>query len=391
MSLGAVALAGPAVSPTAVVGAVVDAAATIASELVNASTFTVPQQDLKGSINQGGGGGGSGSGCKKPSPCGGGKKKSKCCGGGGGGCGGKKSKPKPEPSFNVVFKDFYAKKLKTAKVGKDGSGVAEAPWQNAEDAPKVMIDGTLYVWTTQWATSDDDTSAINCVKKDLEVTAVYRDVCGSPDEYTQYPMDSNQYDKIDQFSQDCTNEYNDTIKTCVNTMNDTEEIIGGYPTACKATYEYQLNQNSDLKSRSVEKHYPGIMNILPKYARPDDDMTKGECMNWDQFNDTKKCILNLQSCLIFQTRMMFNMDMEDIYSKLQLYVEDLMATCRNGEPIDSKLVEYKETIFTLLEDCQLENTQRWNEFFEDFKKYCNDIDDCFPSRPLQKEHALEKI
>lgn len=374
-------LVGPALAPTALT--MLDTAIKHIS--------VQPQTNCKGSVNCGGGGGGGPSCCKKKAPCGGCKKKSKSCGGGGGGCSKSKKQCEKKIKFKVVFKSFRGQSVvKTVQVEKDSDATGEAPWMSQEDAPTETLNDTQYVWTTEWATSSGDKTAIREVKKDLELTAVYRDIItgseygGTANTQIINSMDEDSQQVIQNFYDDCSNSYNSCVNNCAQCINDIEETICGSPTATMENYMDDVGRGFNTEFTITTGKYEGIMNILPAYAHPE-NLELSECTDFGKFNDTKKCILNLQSTFVFQTRMMLNNELDTVIKKIDSGVEELENLVRDdGEDPTQKAEELKEDILLMLDDCNIDNNNRWEEYKENFNKYIDDINSCFPSKPLSK-------
>jgi hypothetical protein len=277
------ALCGPATSPV-----VVSAMNQIINQLTDNLTNKNPVQNKKGSVNQGGGGGGGGSGCGKsasPEQC---EEKAGGCGGGGGGCGGGKKANPDEIPFIVAFIDYQANPIMTDVNGMPiGIGPIQEvkknetctrPWLDNNEAmrhPQGFIPGLKF---TKW--SEDD-AALNAVQKDLVVIPIYdimtqQDLLNVQQQYLDMGLD------IQDFISESIQQYNDTLDQCISDINTSTEVICG-PT-----------------SRSRSTIYKGIMKAIAENISSIDEESKSKCY------DISKCILNVQSCYIFQMRMLFN-------------------------------------------------------------------------------------
>ena len=392
MSLSALSLCGPAIAPVAQIAQDIVSMAQVAAEVVNASTFTVPQQNLKGSVNQGGGGSG-GSGCGKPSPCGGCKKKTKSCGGGGGGCGGGSSKQCGGKKHTVTFKDFHNKKVKTATVPDGTSSLTNyGPWLSQDDAPTEYIGTQRYVWTTVW--QDSSGEQVTNVNKDMEVTARYRTAVDSIREDAYQSVNQT----ISDFQDKCRKGINDTIYQSVQLMSNAEETLSGFTgsstgmeTSCMENYRSNggtIPENTTARSkRSISftpQKYIGIFNTLDLYAKQSDP-DNGYCTDWKKFNNLKRRFLNMLSCVVFQVRMMINLDINEIRDLLQVCIDKLADAIIENEDVKSKQDEFEQDIFLRLEDIQLEIKNIWEYYRENFNKWLDDIKTCFSiTLPIEK-------
>ena len=385
MSLSALSLCGPAIAPVAQIAQDIVSMAQVAAEVVNASTFTVPQQNLKGSVNQGGGGSG-GSGCGKPSPCGGCKSKTKSCGGGGGGCGGKSSSSCSGKKHTVIFKDFHNKKVKTATVPDGTSSLTNyGPWLSQEDAPTEYIGSQRYVWTTVW--QDSSGQQVTSVKSNMEVTARYRTAVDSLNEDTYSSVNQT----ISDFQSKCRNEINNTVYQSVQLMSDCEEALSGFTgsssgqeTSCMENYRNNggtipSNTTSRSTKRSISfapQKYPGIFNVLEPLAKTSDP-ENGYCTDWKKFNNLKRRFLNMQSCIVFQVRMLINLDINEVRDLLQESIDKLSNAIIENEDVQAKQEELEQDIFLRLEDIQLDIKNMWEYYKENFNKWLADVRTCF--------------
>lgn len=361
----AAALCGPAVSPV-----VVSALNQIVSQITQNLTNVNPVQNQKGSVNLGGGGGGGGSGCGKsaaPEQC---EEKAKGCGGGGGGCGGgKKANPEDIPLI-VAFIDYQANPIMTDCSGMPlGEGPIQMvkkndpcarPWLENADAmthPQGFIPGLKF---TKW--SEPDTSLMQ-VQKDLVVIPIY-DIM-TPDDLLNI---QNEYldtaKEIESLAADSLNEYNNQIDQCITDINTSTDII------CGTTVKKDNSRSLNI--------YKGIMKCISENISVLDDVNKSKCY------DISKCILNVQSCYIFQMRMMFN----DECNILKQYIYDMKPTLwtdmLSNKDIKTKILECRDEF-----DIQMYNIQQMSkECFEEFKKninlYIDDLNNCFPTPIVEK-------
>ena len=353
MGLIADGLVGPAESPI-----VVSALNQITSQTSVEHKNVTPEKNQKGSVNCGGGGGGGGSGCGKPAACGGCAKKTKSCGGGGGGCGGSKKENPEKQKFKVIFKDFHGKMIgKIQEIEKDSP--AEKPWNSAEEAdahPQGKVEGYMF---KEWSASDTDLATVT---KDIEAKAVYTK---DTRDFMTDSSYSDEIEEIEEFESECVEEYNEAIDECLDTIDQTSVYING-----------EHVTNNTRGRRSVE--HPGIMTILLEHK--DEVLESAK----EKFEDVKKCIMNIQSTYIFQTRMMFNIECEECRSSIQENVDKLWEIMVTDEPIDGTLKEMKETFDIQIYDIKEDNSEAFQQFKNDLNKYIKDLNSCFPSPVLQQ-------
>jgi len=360
MGVIADALVGPAVSPS-----IISAMNKITSQESVEHKNVTPEKNIKGSVNCGGGGGGGGSGCGKPAACGGCAKKTKSCGGGGGGCGGSKKENPEKGEFKVVFKDFNGKVISTdfqgnnigsvQKVEKDSS--AAKPWNSPDEADQHKqgkIDGYMF---KEWSVSDTDLSTVT---KDLEAKAVYEK------DTRDFMTDSSyeeQIEEINEFRDNCVSEYNNCIDGCLDTIDQTSTCINGESVTGRSARAINMNAVMIV----LEQHKDEVIEDL----RP-------------KFEDTKKCIMNIQSTYIFQTRMLFNYECEECRSSIDKNVDELWDILVTDEPIEQRLNEMKEEFDTQIYDITEDNAEAFKQFKDDLNKYIKDLNSCFPSPVLQQ-------
>lgn len=364
-------LAGPATIP----------AEFVMAECVIASTHMIPSQHMKGSLNCGGGGGGSGSGCGKKAPCSEAEEESKSCGGGGGGCGGSKKKECCPSDFKVVFKDINGKSISTGNVQTDTQkvpkqGSATAPWTQQSDLDsnpslaKYNLRSQNKIFD-KWSNYDWEN-----VNKDVETSAVYRNLITDEDEYTDNviipdKIEENDANKIQNFSDEYLN-YKVGSKS-------RKRDVGGYTPNPEVTNYGKYNAAIDkciFNVETVTNIINGVFNTLVEHT--------DECIDWDTFNDLKKCLLNIQSSFIFQTRMSINLDLQDVYTKLMMDVDLLMEKARNGEEIDNDINEYRSDLDLDLDFFKMDADDRYKEFVESFNSYVDTINNCFTTPYINK-------
>jgi hypothetical protein len=109
-----------------------------------------------------------------------------------------------------------------------------------------------------------------------------------------------------------------------------------------------------------------------------DEESKSKCY------DIAKCILNVQSCYIFQMRMLFN----DECNELKKYIYDskpqLWKDMLSGKDMSTLMSETNDEF-----DIELYNIQQISKkCFEEFKKninlYIDDLNNCFPNPIIEK-------
>ena len=344
------------------------------------SIHSTPSKHNKGSVNTGGGGGCGNSGCGKPSPCGGSKKKSKSCGGGGKGCGGSKKSSCSPMKLKVVFKDFNGKIIGSIQEVEKNSS-AQCPWNDNNDIPdNYKVDGYLF---QEWSNYD-----WKSVQKDLEVNAVYRKLnttsethCGG-DSTTilDQKMSEENCNKIQNFS----DEY----------FNQQAGARGVYP---RSTDAYRTNVTEYGKyNAAIDKCADTVGFVTDKINFVFDKLYNyvtyvNEPIDNQRFENAKKALLNIQSSIVFQTRMSFNLDLQDIYVKISDCVDNLVRYARTGEEdIDEKIKEYREDIDSDLEFFLQDNTDRYNDFVDSYNKFLDGLNQCFTedvvsSEKIQKE------
>ena len=366
----ALSLSGPATIP----------AESVMSECVIDSTHMVPSKHKKGSLNCGGGGGGSGSGCGKKAPCGDAEKESKSCGGGGGGCGGSKKKECSPSKFKVIFKDVKGNAIpvngKTIQeVEKQSS--ATAPWEQQSDLDN---DTSLAQYNLRsqnkvfdkWSNYD-----WRSVEKDIETSAVYRNLITDKQEYATNTLLTNKCsqddaDKIQNFSDEYLN-YKAGSKSRTKMIRSTNNYQPRVPNYGK--YNAAVD-NCIMYVDTVSNVINHIFEVLVNHT--------DECLDWDTFNDLKKCLLNIQSSFVYQTRMSINLDLQDVHAKLMFYVDDLLEKARNGEEIDSDIKEHREELDLDLDFFNMDTKDRYKEFVEAFNSYVDTINKCFPVAYIDK-------
>lgn len=348
----------------------------VLNECVINSTNVNPVQNSKGSINTGGGGGGGGSGCGKQAPCGGSETKSKSCGGGGGGCGGKKKKSCSPQPLKVVFKDINGVSISTGNVQQDTQKVekqssANAPWTSQEDIlPQ-------YDLTSQGKKFDKwSTDEWRNVEKDLEVSAVYRNLITDKEESTNNTLIQ---DKISQEDADKVQNFSDTFlndKAGQPRSRFKRTVVNYFPRVPEyGKYNAAINKCVTYVD-TVTNNINNVFNILVNHT--------DECTDWDTFNDLKKCLLNIQSTFIFQTRMVLNLDLQDILEKINFYTAEMMEKARKAENIDQDLKEHYDEINLDLEFFNDDTVHRYEEFKNSFNSYVDTINKCFPVNYIEK-------
>jgi hypothetical protein len=364
------ALAGPAVSPT-VVSAINQIINQVTQNLQNIN----PVQNKKGSVNQGGGGGGGGSGCgggASPEQC---EEKSKGCGGGGGGCGGgKKANPEDKPLM-VAFVDCEGNPIMTDCDGKpldDTSPVptpvqkvtknnaCKRPWQTNLDAmkhPQGFIPGLVF---EKWSEND---VALNQVTKDLAVIPIYNvatpdDLLMMAEQYSAMGIDVNTL--IDNSIQ----QYNDTVDQCIDSINETTEIICGTDTYTKD---------------GSKKTYAGIMPTVASNLDTLSEENKVKCYN------ILKCILNVQSCYIFRTRMIFNDECNDCKKYIMDSKKTLFDSIYSGETgFKESIKEFNQMFDGKIYDISEFNKENFADFKDNINLYIDDLNNCFSKQIIEK-------
>lgn len=354
------ALVGPAVSPS-----IISALNQITSQTSVEHKNVTPEKNQKGSVNCGGGGGGAGSGCGKPAACGGCSKKTKSCGGGGGGCGGSKKENPEKQGFKVTFKDLDGKVISKDFQGNDIGSVqqiekdssAAKPWSSdteADQHPQGKRPGYRF---KEWSASDTDLSTVT---KNIDAKAIYEK------DDRDFMTDSSWEDdmnSISEFESNCTEQYNNCIDGCVDTLDQTSVYINGEHINARAARS--INMNAVMKV--LEEHKTEVLE------------DKREV-----FEDIKKCIMNIQSTYVFQTRMLFNHECEQCRKGIHDNVDELLDTMVQDEPIQEKLSEMKEQFETQIYDITEDNIEAFTQFKTDLNKYIKELNTCFPSPILQQ-------
>lgn len=364
----ATALCGPAVSPI-----VVSAMNQIVNQVTQNLTNQNPVQNQKGSVNQGGGGGGGGSGCGKsasPEKC---EKKAGGCGGGGGGCGGgKKAQPEKIPCI-VSFIDYQGNPIMTDVMNMPlGEGPIQTvtkgdpcniPWLNNDDAMKHaqgFIPGLTF---TKWSESVD--AVLKQVPKDLVVIPIY-DVMTPEDLLSMQSEYISMGEEIANTTMNCLEQYNNEIDKCIADIQTSTDIICGTLTSKKF---------SRSNSTTV---YKGIMKAIAENLDSISDENKSKCY------DISKCVLNVQSCYIFQMRMMFN----DECNELKQYIYDmkpnLWTEMLSGKDMKIILNEFKDEFGIQIYNIQKTSEQCFEEFKKNINLYIDDLNNCFNSPIIEK-------
>jgi hypothetical protein len=367
MSNFASVLCGPATSPI-----IVSAMNQIVNQVTQNLTNTNPVQNKKGSVNQGGGGGGGGSGCGKsasPSKC---EKKAKGCGGGGGGCGGGKKAKLEEIPCVVAFIDYQANPIMTDYNGIPlGEGPIQLvtkgdpcniPWLSNEEAmmhPQGFIPGLKF---TKWSESVD--TVLKQVPKDLVVIPLY-DIMTPEDLLNMQNQYINAAEEISNMTTDCLEQYNSEIDNCISDIQNATDAICGSETT----------RNVNNTHTTI---YKGIMKCISEQLDVLTEQNKSKCY------DISKCILNVQSCYIFQMRMLFNDECNDLKKYIYKMKPNLWTDILSGKDIQTILSECKDEF-----DIQLYNIQKVSkECYEQFKKninlYIDDLNNCFGNEIVEK-------
>lgn len=367
----ALSLAGPATIP----------AEFVMAECVIDSTHMVPSKHMKGSLNYGGGGSGSGSGCGKQAPCSEAEEESKSCGGGGGGCGSSKKTECSPCKYKVVFKDINGNAIPVeVDTGKIVT-IQEVEKQSAAKAPFTTqrdIDGTEYDLTSEnkrfdkWS-NDDWTS----VSKDVEVSAVYRDTITDRLYYATNTLIKNKISECDADEiQDFSDEYLN-YKCGIKITKRSTPPPGGYQPHVKEYGKYNAAIDECIDDvQTITNIINGVFTTLAEHT--------SDCIDWTTFHDLKKCLLNIQSSFIFQTRMAINLDLQDIHEKLMTYVSDMMEKARNGEEISNDIKEHREELDLDLDFFRMDTKDRYKEFKEAFNSYVDTINKCFVEPYIEK-------
>ena len=388
-------MAGPQVQPAppevkgagtalALSGIATISAELVQSQLTTLAMFMAPSQHQKGSLNRGGGGGGKGSGCGKQAPCGKTKKESSGCGGGGGGCGKSKKKSCCPSKLKVMFKDITGKAISvhlsdgtTTTIQKvEKQSTAEAPWTQQSDLDDPSSLYKQYNLRSQnkvfdrWSTYD-----WTSVNKDIEAKAIYRNLITDKEESTDNDlMDKASEEDVDKI-QNFSDEY---LNYKVGSRSKKRDIEGYNPSPEVKNYG-KYNAAVDMCILNVDTVTSIINHVFETLVNHTD-----ECIDWNTFNDLKKCLLNIQSSFVYQTRMSINLDLQDVYTKLMFYVDTLLEKARNGEEIDNDINEYRNELDLDLDFFAMDTRDRYKEFVNSFNSYVDTINKCFTTAYINK-------
>ncbi len=355
----------------------------VMSECVIDSTHMIPSKHMKGSLNYGGGGCGKGSGCGKQASCKDSEEEEKSCGGKGSGCGKSKKTSCCANKFKVIFKDINGNAIpvklssgETVTIQEvEKQSTAESPWDNQDDLDSESSLSkynlrSQYKLFDKWSNYD-----WGSVEKDIEVSAVYRNQITDKLEYATNTLITNKCsqsdaDKIQDFSDEYLN-YKCGMKTKARALDGYQPRVHNY-----GKYNAAVD-NCITYVQTVSKTIKDVFTTLAPVALD-------ECLDWSTFNDLKKCLLNIESSFVYQTRMSINLDLQDVQAKLMIYVERLLEKARNSEEIDNDIKDYREELDLDLDFFNMDTKDRYKEFVDAFNSYVDTINKCFPKSYIDK-------